>query len=477
MIYLLALSVVLPTLAGFFLVSLFWPKARASARHSVLKASLAVGFGLGLSSVVFFLWLLAGRASAAWLFVAEIAVLAGLAVVVLYRSRKKEDSPACHDLHTDSSEPRPIARILAAVFAIALCSAVIALAFVSLARPHGVKDSWSIWNLRARFLFRSGDHWQESFSPLVMWSSPDYPLLVPGTIARCWTYIGEETQVAPATVSIVFFAATITLIVSALSVLRSRGQGFLAGLILLGSVHFVDSGGHQLADIPVGFFVLAAFVLLCMQDRLPQHAKRLLFLTGMAVALAAWTKNEGLLFLVAITAARVVAIWLTKSGWGRLRQIVPYAAGLAPVLVVVAYYKAYIAPTCTLIAPQTLQTVADRITNPARYLEIAVTFARKAFDLAHWTVLLLTCYGLAAGAGKPKEERLGITTAAIAILFMLAGYFAVYVLTPYDLTLHLRWSFRRLLLHLWPGIIFICFLLLRTPEEALVGRFQPREAQ
>ncbi len=42
---------------------------------------------------------------------------------------------------------------------------------------------------------------------------------------------------------------------------------------------------------------------------------------------------------------------------------------------------------------------------------------------------------------------------------MLIGYFFVYVLTPLDLAYHLATSLNRLFLQLWPGVIFLFFMI------------------
>jgi len=52
----------------------------------------------------------------------------------------------------------------------------------------------------------------------------------------------------------------------------------------------------------------------------------------------------------------------------------------------------------------------------------------------------------------------GIAMAIITLALTLAGYFAIYLITPYDLYWHLRFSLNRLFLQLWPSAIFIFFL-------------------
>jgi hypothetical protein len=52
--------------------------------------------------------------------------------------------------------------------------------------PHGNWDAWAIWNLRARFLIHGGNVAQRAWSPALISSHPEYPLLVSGFVARCW---------------------------------------------------------------------------------------------------------------------------------------------------------------------------------------------------------------------------------------------------------------------------------------------------
>jgi len=52
----------------------------------------------------------------------------------------------------------------------------------------------------------------------------------------------------------------------------------------------------------------------------------------------------------------------------------------------------------------------------------------------------------------------GPRASRIALTLTLAGYFLIYLITPYDLYWHLRFSLNRLFLQLWPAVIFLFFL-------------------
>ena len=70
--------------------------------------------------------------------------------------------------------------------------------------PHGEEGAWSIWNLRARFLFAAGAFWRLAFSSNLNWSHLDYPLLLPGLVALCWKLTGQNppTRLSPSLFSL-----------------------------------------------------------------------------------------------------------------------------------------------------------------------------------------------------------------------------------------------------------------------------------
>src|SRR5262249_38077836 len=153
--------------------------------------------------------------------------------------------------------------------------------------------------------------------------------------------------------ALLFTFGTVGTLYAGLTVLRGRSQGALAGLLLLGTFMFVPMGYVQMADIPLGYFFLAALTLLAVQDALAPGKGRLLLAAGLMTSFAAWTKNEGLLFAGAVVLARLlVAPRLAGPDAGprpgfwrdRARQLTLLLLGALPVVCVLGYFKACLAP-------------------------------------------------------------------------------------------------------------------------------------
>ncbi len=155
----------------------------------------------------------------------------------------------------------------------ALLASVISFIIATLKEPHGKWDAWWIWNFHARFIFRSAEHWRKMFTGALDWTHLDYPLLLPLSIVRSWRYMGGESLYASILPAFLFTFITVGLIWAALSILRGRNQGYLGGLVLMGSPFFIVLGASQFADIPLAFFFLLTFVFIFFMTEFSENDK------------------------------------------------------------------------------------------------------------------------------------------------------------------------------------------------------------
>ena len=465
---------------GYLIVAWGWPGRTAGFSDLLLQASLAAGYGLGLFSVIFFLARVLGIGH---LLVVDAGVLGlGVAAFFLLRGhgtlKPKAGVSGPPVLPTqaksgreratrESSEfPQWLDRVLAASFAGAVGVALYSAVMRALGHPHGVGwDAFAIWNLHARFLFRGGDQWRDGFGPLIPWSHPDYPLLLPAAVAHFWTYLGRETQAVPAVIGLVFTFSTVALLFSALLILRGPMHAMLAAIALLTTPTFIEQGTWQYADVPLSFFFLATVALLCLHDDrlregVAERFPSLLVLAGLAAGLGAWCKNEGVLFLAAIIVGRQ---WRAGRNPGERTALAGYTgallAGIAPMFILVAYFKHFVAPAGDLFSNP--GTMLHRVMEAARYWAILQWFVKEFFRFGGWlipgTVVLVGLY-FAAGKDDRRTREAGFRTSVVALVLTMAGYLAVYLITPYEIYWHLRSSLPRLFLQLWPSVIFLFFL-------------------
>ena len=305
MIAFFLVALLLSLISGVLATFIFLPSPRNDLQGLLLRLFVGGGLGLGLSACLYFLSLPAGLSGYIPLIdLAACMALGLIAYVFRERGRREVECPAESQLQDRKAAlPKTGSKLetwIATIFAVELLASLGSFLVAFLKEPHGKWDAWLIWNMHARFLYRSGEAWREVFAGGMEWSHWDYPLLLPLSIVRGWKYSGNDSIYIPAAFALLFTLLTLGLLLCALMFLRRRIQGYLAAMILLGTPLFIMMGASQLADVPLAFFMLTTLVLLFLPARSPGNRSGALVLSGIAAGLCAWTKNEGLLFLLIV---------------------------------------------------------------------------------------------------------------------------------------------------------------------------------
>ena len=450
--YLLGFFVYLPAaLAGGLLVHALW--RGTTPGRLLLKFGLGIGLGLGLTSLIMFLVLLfTNRLNG---FLAVQFILLACAVSLTLRNWKQ--NPITLKRFSFTREQK----ILFGVFILTLVMTAGAYILYAMMTPTGRFDAWMIYNRAARFIHRDPANWQATLSPELYWLfHADYPLLIPVNVAGAWSTLGGEIMRAPQAQSAYFLLGIFLVLMGALAHIRTTGQSLLAGVVLLALPVFYYTAAREEADLAVAFFILATLTLLFLHDT--GHGPEWITLAGLTAGLAAWTKNEGLLFLLGGSLAWGVLLY-RQGQWRRLKW---YGLGLALPLAVILYFKLFLTPPNDLFASQGILSLSQRLLGAQRYLVIARSFLAEwiLFGSGSLPIVLIALYGLVAGLDQTNRRRQTIGIAAGALLLQLAGYFLIYVLTPHDLEWHLRTSMYRLVIHIFPTALFLFFASITDPE-------------
>src|SRR4029453_10503644 len=104
-------------------------------------------------------------------------------------------------------------------------------------------------------------------------------------------------------------------------------------------------------------------------------------------------------------------------------------------------------PPNDLVTLAAKQSVWAKLIDHGRYFAIAVELLQRA----PFRVYLLPIYAICIGLGGRRTA--GVALAALLLLLLGSGYFAVYLTTPYDLSWHIHTSMDRLLVQVWPTFV------------------------
>jgi hypothetical protein len=361
------------------------------------------------------------------------------------------------------------------VLAFLLPAVTIAIISVSLCEdrlPNGGWDGWAIWNWEARLLYRAGANWRQ-YLPLAFHG--DYPLLVPSTTARFWRYMGAEVPDVGAFLGILLALCSIAVLALTLTQLRSRMVASVMCLTLLGTPSYLYWASAHYADIPLSFFFLGTLALIAIhfESKPEQGDLRMLGLAGFLAGCAGWTKNEGILFIVAVAAALLVPVFRYRRE--ALTRFKAFGAGAALPVLIITFFKLTNNVSNYVVAYK--EGKLQRMFDLGRHFMIWDYVARYLFSFGAWSIsplIPLIAFVLLTGVHRSIFANYGWRTIVTILLIVCAGYYWVYLTTPVDLKWHLESSLDRLFLQLWPSVLLLAGLVCQPgwakqrPELAVV---------
>jgi len=429
-------------------------------RYVVFSLALAFCLGIGFSSVVSTTLIVIGVAPSSRAFVLTDMSIWAIVAALGWYTRRAPERPESRDQSRETW-------LLPAAFGVIAIVALVATIAAAEAAPHGDWDAWAIWNLHARFLFRggAGDAWRGFFS--IAWSQPDYPLLLPASVARVWAYAGHESTLGPILIAVGFGIACVTLAVTTIG----GRHGWIAGALMLGATTFLAQVPSQCADVPLACFIVATLAVMFGDVfRVPgPGARDPAVIAGAASAMAAWTKNEGVVFVLLMFLIALIVAVRRRDG----RQLLWSIAGATPILIVVVGFKLALAPSSGLVEGQSLTVILTRLMDPDRHMTVLGLMTQHAM---RWSApFAFAVFPIGSLVAVWMAVRIGgiVRVMAIVLGLMLASYYVVYVTTPFDIAWHVSTSIDRLLVQLWPALVLTVFLGLQSsvprPRSSVPG--------
>lgn len=453
---------------GYCLIRLLIPTEEdTTPALTAVTITAGLGLGLGITSLIFFSWCLLTGSSNRGHILFDIALAA---VLLLWWRSKRNPAPRFR------SPLWSVHKIVPLLFGAVILGTLGRFLHQTIREPDGMWDAWAIWNLRARFLFFGDSHWHNAFSPLLgQQAHLDYPLLIPTSVARSWNYLGINCIHAPALIAALFTLATAVVLFAVLYRIRTPLQALFAGTMLLLTPFFGFFGASQYADVPLAFFIVTtlAFGFLFDDARAQGQPARygLLVIAGLLLGCALWTKNEGGLLMLCVGLTRLLHALLQRRGTAFVREFAYIVLGTLPFLLAEAAFKITFPASNDIIAGQQADITLARLTDLSRYGMIVRHWCSIYVNSNTWGLLniLLPLYPLVMGVRVPRTAALTVPFGTL--VFIAAGYFLIYLITPADLSWHLATSMERLFVHLYPLLLFTLAVAVRAPEEVALVRF------
>lgn len=440
-----AQAVVVMSLLGYFVIDLILPP-KAISRWFVW--ALAPAMGAGICSFLLFLF----RRP---MFTVERGLLLVLFVIWIWRRGK-----GSLDFSKLTAWRAPLLGVLfAGALGLMLAESLERIGHI----PHGGVDGFSIWNSHSRYLYRDGPGWQQHIQNTF---HSDYPLLLPLNVVRLWRYADVEVPDLGAVLGVLFTFSAVILVCAALAEMRGTSTGILMALTLLTTSAYMVQGTYQEADVPLSLYLLGTLALLYLSFEREEDGHRILVPAGFLAGCAAWTKNEGVLFLATVSVVLILPVfWKPRV---TLRRAGLFAAGLLLPLAALLYFKLTIAPQTDLFQNRQSGEVVAKFLNLDRHGITFGSFLQQAWTFGGWAIhplIPLSAFLFWKGVDRQTLRSSGWWAGVATLAIVLLGYYSIYVFTPMDLKWHIESSLPRLLMQVWPSVILMAGLSARGDRQ------------
>jgi hypothetical protein len=345
-----------------------------------------------------------------------------------------------------------------------LGAAVVCLLFLGpiLAYPLKDWDARSIWFFHARMIYIAGTigqsaGWQD---PSIVFSHPDYPLLVPVLAAQIATVTGFWNEFLP---KVSLFFVLVPPILWLFTFAR-KSIGFVV-LLLLIPFTFYRWMWNGYMDAYLAMYFATALLLL---GRYIQSSQKIDLISGLCcLVILLYLKNEGALALLAGVVSLFWILLLKKSttSWSPLKvDRRYYLAGLLAVLPFLLWtiYKGHwnVSNDLEIGTSQSISRIVSRIEDGSYQL-----IFERIFEKTEAGLLFLVLVYFAA-SWKNKSSREAIPALLAAGIYCL-GLITIYLLTPSRLERHIGTA-GRTMLTVNAAIFVACYFLISALESKKV---------
>lgn len=277
-------------LSGYLIVALFFNQEK---KPLLFKLALAYGLGSFFIALQIFIWLFLPRLdfylSLFWLvLILENALLFFLIkrkkIKLFYKPKKNKKCA--------SKELLIVSLIL---------TQIIFIFGNALARPTAAYDSMAMWSLKAKILFYENKvdfNHENNFLYLGGANHRNYPWHIP--LLQFWLHVnlGEYNDLKTNFIFVFYFLSILILIYYFLLNFIGRYKSLIFTFFLSSMPLIFYHGFNAYADLVLAFYILAGFGLFCFY--LENNQKNYLFLSAIFWGAALFTKNEAIIFIIAL---------------------------------------------------------------------------------------------------------------------------------------------------------------------------------
>jgi len=324
--------------------------------------------------------------------------------------------------------------------------------------PIFSKDAFAMWFLKARIFFvERSIPFDILTKPFYVYSSPEYPQLVPLNLAFISICLGQWNDILLRLFFATGYAMFMLFFYGSLIRFTHKTIAAAACLFLLGNVHILEYATNGYVDLTLGMF--AAIATIYFQRFMDEKRSIYLMLSSFFMGSAAFVKNDGIALFVALSVTLFLFLYLTyRKNLDMLkRSLIDFAIFIfTGFLIFMPWQVVSASHSISSHMIKSANVLTTMAANIGRAPGIAQHFLFELYlNTYSWQYfwIFITLFIL-IGRGKLRASN-----SKYILIFLFASlslYFMVYILTVAD---NLASSFHRLLIGLAPSAAFLAFSL------------------
>jgi len=411
-----------------------------------LFEALAISFGLGvgLVSLEMFIFYLLGikfdllSISAPWL----ILMAFNLLTRRVYR---------LNPIPAEGKGPG----VLENIFVLGISIEVFYAFFRALIKPIESYDAIAIYAIKSKIFYLAGTIPREYFGCLAgIFPHPDYPLNIPLAETFFYLIFGQLNDQLVKIIFPIFYLGILSLAYWAIRRFASRLHALIFTFMLATIPQFSAYATNAYLDLILSFYYFASALLL-LRWLLDRDDTASLVLSALMAALAAWTKNEGIMYC-AINVFLMCVFVFTGRKPARKRgavAVLVYAGILLAINLPWLLIKAAAHITNTDVDVMNIDPV-NFVKQIYKITPILYEFQKEFFNPKKWLIVWPAAVAVFILNYKKAFAGTARRFTALSVILAVLGYMWFYMISNLDVRFFAGKTWARFLIHFLPMVVY-----------------------
>ena len=334
--------------------------------------------------------------------------------------------------------------------------------FRALVKPMEAYDAVAIYAIKAKALYLAGSIPGNFFTGTInLFAHPDYPLNIPLGETFIYLFLGSLNDQLVKIIFPLYFTGILGLLYFGIRRFAARTYALVFTFILATIPHFSALAANGYLDLVLAYYCFASalFLFFWFEDT---SKIQFFLISAIMIALAGWTKNEGLMYCI-INVMLMLIFFLTGRSKNTTRLNLIYFPSYIFIILIISLPWLWIKMSAHLVNDEiqlSNLTPMYILSQYRRVWPIVYEFQKHFFGPKKWNIIWLVFIFTLIVRFKNIFSK-GAKYASLYIFFAFGGYILIYMITSANVTWHLSSTASRFLLHFLPVVVYWLAIMLK----------------